>query len=720
MGGFKYDVTELVEGILDVLPFRWTWISGVEVTQSIQHFGAAHHLTDPAHQGSDNSVRLVAGKPSWVRVYAQSRPERRVTASLEVERRAFGFLWFPVGSFAPRPPGTLLASTTESYAQERGSIAETINFVIPAANFHGTLRLTVVLSDAASGTEYHRKQVVINAALRQTLRVRAIPVSYNGPSTSVATTPPPTTLNLPAPTVANLQVTAASAMLMMPVQSTGWFSMMNALPWTLPLDDPRSSAGGCSPNWDALLVQLGSRRTSDGNRADVVYYGILPTGIPINVPGCGVGGLGAGRVGDQATFVHEIGHGYDFMHTPCGNVGTSDPNYPNYQPYPSASIGEYGLNISNGQVFSPATTFDYMSYCPPQWMSLYQHGRLIHHPRLDPEFVGDEPLWVDKLEFREYVVQEDLPRPPEPWKQVEMRLNPVIALSGVVRSARDVDVVSVARVDAMGSPPGRETGLQAELVDEKGQVLASGAVRRLHTHGGCGCGDEGVEGYPYVFEAYVPAVARGALLRITDGVEEIWARRGSQKPPRAPKVEATVDRRGQLKIAWPEPSQEVTEAWLQWSDDKGATWHALATGLTEREATIDLAGVPAGAVQVRALLHDGFDTAVSRPVSVKVPDRPTSVEILSPREGEMLVTGGVLRLWGSAVRQDGSPSEERPVRWLLDRREVGTGLDVWLDVPDPGTHRVELVVGESRARVEFRSVDPQADFGADTTDDPTG
>ena len=45
---------------------------GVEVTQSIQHFGAAHHLTDPAHQGSNNSVRLVAGKPSWVRVYARA------------------------------------------------------------------------------------------------------------------------------------------------------------------------------------------------------------------------------------------------------------------------------------------------------------------------------------------------------------------------------------------------------------------------------------------------------------------------------------------------------------------------------------------------------------------------------------------------------------------------------------------------------------------------
>jgi hypothetical protein len=296
-----------------------------------------------------------------------------------------------------------------------------------------------------------------------------------------------------------------------------------------------------------------------------------------------------------------------------------------------------------------------------------------------------------------------------------MRLNPVIALSGVVRSARDVDVLTVARVDAMGVPPGRETGLYAELVDESGEVLASGAVRRLHTHGGCGCrDDEEGERYPYVFEAYVPAVARGALLRISDGTEEIWARRGSDKPPKAPKLEAVVDRRGQLRIAWPETSQNVIEAWLQWSDDRGETWHALATGLTEREAAIDLSGVPAGAVHVRALLHDGFDTAVTRPVSIKVPAVPPSVEILSPQEGEMLVTGGVLRLWGSALRQDGSPLEDGSATWLLDRKEVGTGLDVWLEAPRPGSHRVELVVGETRARVTFRTVDPEADFA--TTD----
>ena len=113
-------------------------------------------------------------------------------------------------------------------------------------------------------------------------------------------------------------------------------------------------------------------------------------------------------------------------------------------------------------MLSPATTFDYMSYCFPQWMSLYQHDRLIHHPRLAPEFVGDEALWVDKLEFREYAVQRDLPYPPDPWEQIDMRFNPVIAVSGIVRSAREVDVVSVARVDAMGAPPGEATDLTAK------------------------------------------------------------------------------------------------------------------------------------------------------------------------------------------------------------------------------------------------------------------
>jgi hypothetical protein len=717
MGAFKFDVSAVPARFLDWLPFRWTWISGVEVTQAIQYYRSQLHLTDPADRRADNSARVVANKPAWVRVYAQSLVEKSVTASLTVERRLFGFLWLPVSTLSPTGSGVVSAGITESYDQERSSTTETVNFVIPAAQFHGTLRLKVRLRSATSGTEYDTHTLVVNANLRQTLRLRAILVSYNGPSTSATTTPPPPNVSLAAPTLADAQATAARALLMMPVQSTGWFTSAGTVAWNLPIDDPRSGAGACSPNWNALLNRLTQTRTNDGNRGDVVYYGLLPAGIPIGVPGCGVGGLGAGRNGDQGTFVHEIGHGYGFQHTPCGNTGASDPNYPTYEPYPSASIGEYGLNISNGTVFSPANTYDYMCYCGPQWMSLYQHGRLINHPRLDPEFVGDLPLWVDKLEFREYVVERDLPYPPDPWKQVEMTLRPVIAMSGVVRSKREVEVVSVARVDAMGSPPGEATKLTAELIDGDGRVVAAGTVMRLRTHGDCGCADDhATPAYPYPFEAYVPTSERGALIRVFDGEESLWQREPGSKSPEVREVSARVEEEdGTLRVWWSGDvaDESTSEAWLQWSDDEGRTWHGLATGIRDSEATVPTSGLPPGSLLVRLLLHDGFDTVVSEPVSVSVGELPPEVAILSPRDGEMVVRGGSVRLWGAAMQQDGSPlGDEDTAVWSLDGDQVQRGLDTWLDAPAPGEHTLELTVGESsRAAVTFRVVDPETDYG---------
>ncbi len=217
------------------------------------------------------------------------------------------------------------------------------------------MKLTVRVTDT-SGGEYDTETLMISAALVQTLRVRAILVSYDGPSTSATPTPgqPDLGLQLAAPTLADVQATAARALRLMPVEAEGDFAQAGAvLPWGTPLDDPRTSPGSCSPNWDLLFVELADRRTNDGNRPDVVYYALLPAGIPLGVPGCGGGGMGSAAAGNERTFLHEIGHGYGFQHTPCGNTGDADVNYPTYEPYPSASIGEYGLDISTGDVLSP-------------------------------------------------------------------------------------------------------------------------------------------------------------------------------------------------------------------------------------------------------------------------------------------------------------------------------------------------------------------------------
>src|SRR4051812_40442202 len=104
-------------------------------------------------------------------------------------------------------------------------------------------------------------------------------VAYNGPSSAnapAAGQPPITQITIAAPTLANLQNSASMALAAMPVQATGSFASCGTLNWATPLDDARTSPGACSTNWGTLLNWLGLLQDNDGNRGDVVYYGLLP------------------------------------------------------------------------------------------------------------------------------------------------------------------------------------------------------------------------------------------------------------------------------------------------------------------------------------------------------------------------------------------------------------------------------------------------------------
>jgi hypothetical protein len=708
-------IEDVVSGLhpVDIARLFRPSIVGIEVTQSIQYYNAAAHLTDPADRGPDNSVQLIANKAAWVRVYVRSGlygSPTTVGGELTVNRRRLGFLWTPVGTYNAQ--GTVVAQQSPGYATERATTAMTLNFVIPSGDFAGTMHLTVRLTDTAGDT-LDTDSVTVGANLRQTLRVRAILVSYNGPSTANPGPAPPPNLTLAAPTLADLANTAALALRMMPVGAAGLFAGAGSLAWNLPLDDARTSAGGCSNNWNSLLTSLTNLRTNDGNRGDVVYYGLLPTGIPLGVPGCGVGGLGSAAVGAQATFVHEIGHGYGFQHTPSGAVGTPDPNYPVYQPYPSASIGEYGLDISNGAVLAPQSTFDYMSYGPTTWMSLYQHRRLIDHARLDPRWFSDLP-WDEIYKYKVPEIWEwPLPDPPpDLWKWINMSQEPVISITGIVHPGRRIEVTTVARVAANPMPPGTATTMTADLLGEDGEILAQAVLHRLVTHGGCGCPEEG-EAASYPFQALIPNVAPGAALRIGEEGEELWSRRAPQRAPRVGGIEARVREHGELDLRWKaEAATDDTEAWLQWSGDRGESWHGLATGLSGGAATLGLAGVADGVVELRLLVSDGFHTTVSESVRIEVPSRPPEAAILHPHHRQVLLAGGTLQLYGSAADSAGRPLPEETVRWYLDGEHVGDGMEVWTVAPEPGEHMVTLMAagdgGDTEVAVEFVTI------GADT------
>lgn len=682
-------------------------IRGVEVTQAIQFYDSAAHLTDAADQQADNSVTLVARKPAWVRVYVRSgwlfSSMTQVTGTLTVRRRLFGWLWGVVYSVSAQPPASVTAYREHDYATERGNLGYTLNFVIPEWLMCGRLRLDVsVKRKFWFFSLTHRRRVTVDATLLQTLRLAGIMVGYDGPESSERNAP---NLTLPAPTLADLQATSAWTLLTFPVRSAATYRIAGTITWDLPLTDAPSCSGCCTPNWIALNSAVQAVRVADGNKTDVLYYGLLATGIPMGpIVGCNTGGVSTGSNGAGVTMAHELGHACGRPHSPCGTPG--DPGYPAYEPYdpsgtPTASIGEYGLDISTGLIKPPDLFKDFMSYCGPKWISPYVAGRLTNNAALDPvRACVDWPWWSDVVLYERTLVPEKwLPDPPpDPaWLQRDVRPERVISLTGVQHGPDEVEIRSVLRLEAQTDVPnGRMTNLRAELLDEAGRVVAGAAVYSLRSFADCDCGhDEGLgeHSYPRLIQAFIPDTSRGAALRIRREERELWSRR-------APDAEATVgdvavdlvNDEVQLRWSFESKADYEPEVAVQWSADGGRSWQALGAGIRGQSASLDARGLPAGELLIRLLASDGFFTATSEPIAIKVPERPTQASIISPRSGQTLTHPGSLRLWGMATAASGDTEQDEDARWLIDEREVATGLDAYVSTPPPGDHQATLMI----------------------------
>lgn len=704
----------LLPGIPDLFRFS---IDGIEVSQGIQYYRASRHLTDSDDRWIDNSVALVADKPAWVRVYVRagllSEEIPGVTGTLVVLKRRFGLDYRPIATLEPLPPGSVTARPSPDYATERGALFWTLNFLLRADLMCGNLELVARVKTPdglkAAWTEK------IDVTLRQTLRLAGIMVSYDGPASSAKNAP---NVTLAAPTMADLRTTSAWTLLTFPVQSTASYRSAGTIPWTRHLQDAPTEPGGCSPNWFALNEALQEHKVWDGNRPNFIYYGLLPNGIPIGpVHGCSARGANSGSNGNGAAMAHEIGHACGLDHAPCGVSGNS--TFPAYEPYdpvntPRASIGEYGINSGGGAIMPPHTFKDFMSYCGPRWISLWNYARLLHNFNLDPvRICVDHPLWSDfVLPEKQLIPEHWLPDPPpDPgWLKRELVAEPLISVIGVVHSKREIEVRSIVRLEAcldVGSAP--KSGLVVELLDDDGKRLTIASLHRLEMQGGCGCGCEGQEAskgpsYPYLFQAFLPDVAPGSQLRIrgADEEEALWSRYAPKRRPAVKDLGARVRKDGTLDLSWVGSWDEGSEAkaCLQWSGDGGKSWQALATGLEDGAARVNITGIRAGRVMLRMLMSDGFFTARSRRIAVEIPPRAPEVSVLAPSDGQTLIAGGPMRLWGAASLDSGDAAPEESARWLLDGEKVAGGFDAFVEAPAPGTHKLGLIVSEGRRKSE--------------------
>lgn len=703
------DLVELLERLrlaIDLTsPIFLRRSTGIEINQSVQYYHSSSHLTDSNDRAPDNSATLVAYKPAVVRAYVRPAfglpSDAPVGGTLKLERKS-GIIgpWREVRMLSPWQTPTM-TPLDDTYADERGTFLNSLNFRIDASDLAGNMRLTLQLDTGETRTTN------TSAYLVQALRVRVILVSYQGPSTAnptPGTTPP--TLTLAAPTLADAQMTATTAFRMMPVQQTGSFAVAGTLTWDRPLDDALGTQG-CTANWDALLTKLDDIRKHDGNRADVVYYGLLPTGIPVGaVVGCGRDGLGAAASGNSRTFVHEIGHAYGFDHSPSGNVSNVDPYYPVYEPYPSASIGEYGCDIQNGAVYSPNIFMDYMSYAPNRWMSLYQHGRLLNHPRLAPYYIKErnplDDIPVIIIDRRPWWWPDPPGPDPPPWEREDFgryRLDPVISIRGIIDELGRVRVDSVARIKAARIQQRSETGWNAVLMGSAGEVVSRARLTRVISHGGgCGCGCSGSGSgkddpnqLPLEFAALLPDTELGASLQILDrGGKEAWTRSAPDESVCFANVAAKLIDETTLRLDWDLDAGKASDVSAQYSSDEGKTWHGLTVGLRDGSAEVDAQGLPAGVALVRLLAHDGFSTVTSDPVKIRVLERAPYPAILYPEDGEVVAANAEFEVLGSAVDQGGIPIDDKLLEWLVDGQPVKSrGRAVKVLVKE-GSHKLTL------------------------------
>ncbi|WP_112238939.1 M66 family metalloprotease [Kribbella monticola] len=710
----RFNVSSVFQRLADadwLNPFlAGIYIDGVEVTQVIQYRKAAEHLTDPADRGADNSIRLVADKPAYVRVYVHAlfADVYGVQGTVVMQRMKYG-VWVDSGTLVAQYPGVVTAPANPDYATERRSLGNSLNFVIPAALMRGTFRLRVTVQ-AASNNRYRAEHFqTVDASLLQKLKVRMIPIKYSGDDLNG------NHVDLPLPTLADLQSTVVDTVNWYPVSHVPELSVAGQMNWFVPLSGAILN-GKCPDVWNSILAWMYLVKLADGDKPGWLYYGMLPSAIPLDgTGGCGGGGagVGTGPVGQSSSMGHELGHVLSFQHSPCGQTNDPyiDPNYPAYEPYDTAqnrmaSIGEYGFDITGPTVLRPGIGRDFMSYCFPRWPSLYQYQRMLQHEHLNPSWVQGP------ADARPPNVQLDLdgpiphyiPDPPPDWGSAQVR--PMLVLLGRMVEGQ-LEVHHVITLDTTPSQDGiRLPGTSVHLIDGQGQLLAQAPVYLVETlacggcgGGGCGgCGDKAALDRG-VIRAMVPVAPEGGTLRIVRDDEEVWMREPADAPPwiEGLQAEATPDA---LRVSWHEEVYvDKPLRLLRWSGDDGQTWQSLAAGLGAGEATVSVTPMSAGSALVQLMISDGFHTVVSDSVRVDVPWRAPDAAILAPASGATVRAGSLIRLWALASDASGRPLSGEQLRWELDGQPAGTGTEVFAELLDfEGDHRVVLTADDGSSR----------------------
>jgi hypothetical protein len=373
---------------------------------------------------------------------------------------------------------------------------------------------------------------------------------------------------------------------------------------------------------------------------------------------------------------HELGHIYERRHIRCtGDEKKPDRNFPyttningRISPALTGDTAIYGFNIGTQDIYGPDWT-DVMTYCDNQWVSDYTYHGLMNYfqdnlrlATTSQRALADRLLVIGSIDLTN--------------NQVE--LEPLF----VIPNAND----SKVRV------PGNYT---ITLRSPSGTILA----RYPFTP------DQTDDLDTMVISELVPYVAGTTQVDIEGlgGILLHRVRAGAAHPT----VTVTAPNGGEtltsnsVTVSWTanDPDGDPLAFNVQYSPDNGVTWEMVAQDITENSVEIDTRNITAGQqARVRVWVSDGIHTASDESdAPFLVPNRIPTAEISAPSKNITIVAGETLGLVGKAYDVDTGTMDDSQLQWLSSIDGLlGTGEQVSTASLSVGTHIITFRADDGR------------------------
>ncbi|HJZ46879.1 MAG TPA: hypothetical protein VKE41_06920, partial [Roseiflexaceae bacterium] len=288
-------------------------------------------------------------------------------------------------------------------------------------------------------------------------------------------------------------------------------------------------------------------------------------------------GLPADTTSDTAA--HEIGHNLGRQHAPCDTNQGIDPNYPDS----TASIVQFGVDVSKGKVLNPNVTKDVMSYCEPQWISDYTY-KAIYAALGGKTTAAASPAPAPSLLIRGGIDPDGT-----------ASLAPAYDITGVPDIAPASSDYRIEFLDAAGKVVASQPVAVSELEQPHVVRLSGGQlVRRDSAQSVRGMN---ISAPQLAINAVVVAPAQSfASLRLVRAGAVLATRSARLAGPTAAVTAASVERQadGTLLLRWGAPG---VPALVRYTADGGATWTTLGVDVLGGSLSVDPATLPAGAGQ---------------------------------------------------------------------------------------------------------------------------